>query len=255
MTVYNTPGVYVQEVSTLPASVAQVATAIPAFIGFTEIAEKDGVPLTNVPTRISSLIEYEKCFGGPQPETGIQVNVSYNANRNVQSVVLDAAVSTFSEFVMYYQMQLYFANGGGPCYIVSVGSYEVDGLLSPADAHTTLEDGLNAIALEDEPTLIVFPDAKGVDSEVNFYNLYEAALEQCNTLQDRFTIIDVYSNSGNLRNELSSDYLRYGAAYYPDLQTNLSYAYEDSDVTLNGLAGSFIVADKIRVLYLSLIHI
>ena len=245
MTVYKTPGVYVQEVATLPASVAPVATAIPAFIGFTEIAERNGESLTNIPIRISSLIEYEKHFGGPQSETGIQVNVAYGTDRNVQSVVLDQAVSTFSQFVMYYQMQMYFANGGGPCYIVSAGDYTIP----PANAHTALEAGLEATGLEDEPTIIVFPDAKALDSEANFYNLYAAALAQCNTLQDRFTIVDVYNETDNLRNELSSDYLRYGAAYYPDLQTSLSYAYQDGDITVEGLPGGYSVANKIRVLY------
>jgi phage tail sheath protein FI len=33
MATYKSPGVYVQEVSTLPPSVAEVSTAIPAFIG------------------------------------------------------------------------------------------------------------------------------------------------------------------------------------------------------------------------------
>jgi phage tail sheath protein FI len=34
---YKTPGVYVEEISKLPPSVAQVETAIPAFIGYTEL--------------------------------------------------------------------------------------------------------------------------------------------------------------------------------------------------------------------------
>ena len=33
---YNTPGVYVEEISKFPPSVAGVATAIPAFIGLQE---------------------------------------------------------------------------------------------------------------------------------------------------------------------------------------------------------------------------
>ena len=35
MALYKTPGVYIEESSTLPPSVAEVATAIPAFIGYT----------------------------------------------------------------------------------------------------------------------------------------------------------------------------------------------------------------------------
>jgi phage tail sheath protein FI len=50
---YKTPGVYVEEIAKFPPSVAQVETAIPAFIGYTEKGPK------NEPTRISSMLEYE----------------------------------------------------------------------------------------------------------------------------------------------------------------------------------------------------
>ena len=46
---YKTPGVYVEEITTLPPSVAEVETAIPAFIGYTET----GIPF--LPKRIASL--------------------------------------------------------------------------------------------------------------------------------------------------------------------------------------------------------
>ena len=39
-TTYKTPGVYVEEISVFPPSVAQVETAIPAFIGYTEKAKE-----------------------------------------------------------------------------------------------------------------------------------------------------------------------------------------------------------------------
>ncbi|NEP07675.1 MAG: hypothetical protein F6K34_24510 [Okeania sp. SIO4D6] len=63
MVTYKTPNVYVEEISTIPPSVAEVSTGIPAFIGYTEKAEKDGEDLTNVPTRISSILDYETLFG------------------------------------------------------------------------------------------------------------------------------------------------------------------------------------------------
>jgi len=56
---YKTPGVYVEEISLLPPSVAQVETAIPAFIGYVEYAAglKDE-NLYGVPTRVQSMAEY-----------------------------------------------------------------------------------------------------------------------------------------------------------------------------------------------------
>ena len=53
-TTYKTPGVYVEEISKFPPSVAQVETAIPAFIGYTEISDAS---VRNKPKRIVSLLE------------------------------------------------------------------------------------------------------------------------------------------------------------------------------------------------------
>ena len=63
-TTYKTPGVYVMEISKLPPSVAQVETAIPAFIGYTHKAADPLGDLNLKPKRITSLLEYESYFGG-----------------------------------------------------------------------------------------------------------------------------------------------------------------------------------------------
>ena len=44
---YKTPGVYVEEISTLPPSVGQVPTAVPAFVGYTQKAIKGGASVQN----------------------------------------------------------------------------------------------------------------------------------------------------------------------------------------------------------------
>jgi len=76
-TSYLSPGVYVEEITKLPPSVAPVETAIPAFIGYTQKAD-DAAPndLSLKPTRISSMVEYEKYFGAPQPEDNIKVTIT-----------------------------------------------------------------------------------------------------------------------------------------------------------------------------------
>ena len=64
----KTPGVYIDEVSLLPPSVAGVETGIPAFVGYTERnVTGTGKQLLNKPTRITSLLEYTELFGGAQP--------------------------------------------------------------------------------------------------------------------------------------------------------------------------------------------
>jgi phage tail sheath protein FI len=56
-TAYKTPGVYVEEITKFPPSIAPVETAIPAFIGYTAKAD-DQTPndLKLKPTRISSMV-------------------------------------------------------------------------------------------------------------------------------------------------------------------------------------------------------
>jgi phage tail sheath protein FI len=71
--VFKTPGVYIKEIPTFPPSVAEVETAIPAFIGYTEKATFNGKSLNLQPTRITSLLEYEQLFGFAQKERSITV--------------------------------------------------------------------------------------------------------------------------------------------------------------------------------------
>lgn len=237
---YKTPGVYVEEIVKFPPSVAQVETAIPAFIGYTEIAKKKiEDDLIMQPIRITSMLEYEIYFGGADKETNIDVKITDTLIGGVQSrEVLVTEPLTPSPYKMYYSMQMFFANGGGPCYIISVGSYSNTVALGKVDED--LVGGLTELEKLDEPTLIVFPDATSLAGESDFYSLYEAALLQCNKLQDRFTIIDTYTSETieadalGLRGGigLGKDYLKYGAAYYPHLNTILDYQYDEDSITI-----------------------
>jgi phage tail sheath protein FI len=225
-----------------PPSVAQVETAIPAFIGYTEKAEKkNGDTLSLVPTRITSLLEYETYFGSALKEDSIAVAINDKViDGNIERSYLVSKPSTPKPFLMYYSLQLYFANGGGPCYIVSVDQYGValpPTLVSKAD----LDKGLAKIRKEDEPTLLLFPDATNLGNVDDFYGLYNDALTQCNELQDRFTIIDTEHDDEenktpvkDLRNKISNDkdYVKYGAAYYPFLETILDYHYDETKVAI-----------------------
>jgi phage tail sheath protein FI len=64
---YKTPGVYIVENNAFPNSVVEVATAVPAFIGYTEKASNKGKSLLNEAWRISSMSEFNSFFGGPHP--------------------------------------------------------------------------------------------------------------------------------------------------------------------------------------------
>src|SRR5262245_20638994 len=161
MATYTTPGVYIEEITKFPPSIAAVETAIPAFIGYTEQAlDDDDSDLTNKPKRITSLVEYEQYFGGTQPEQKVKVAIAAEQDDEGETTSLSVTASIDSAdrsmHLMYYALQMFFANGGGPCYVVSVGPYKTFGT-RPDTAE--LVAGLDAIAKKDEPTLLVFPEA------------------------------------------------------------------------------------------------
>src|SRR4030095_767822 len=130
-TAYKTPGVYVEEIPRFPPSVAPVETAIPAFIGYTAKAD-DVVPgdLLLKPWRITSMVDYERYFGAAQKEEKITVAATVTTANNVvteQKAVGALTDADRSKHNMFSALQLFFANGGGPCYIVSVAPYKTLG--------------------------------------------------------------------------------------------------------------------------------
>jgi len=242
---YKTPGVYVEEIPKLPPSIASVETAIPAFIGYTDKANLKGIgDLKLIPYRISSMLEYEQYFGLASPEVSIEVTFDLS---NLSRIVVNGSINPTlaSKFMMYYSMQLFFANGGGPCYIVSVGSYtDTGGIVMDGD----LSKGLTEVAKIDEVTLILFPDGLSVTAANNYYMLYQAALVQCNLLGDRFAVMDVWMDSDktvdNIKTLRDFDFgdpfhVKYGAVYYPRIYTTLDYYYTDeTKVKINGIGGA-----------------
>lgn len=236
---YETPGVYIKEISTISPSVAQVETAIPAFIGYTEKAEKNGVSLINKPTRITSLTEYEQYFGTVDESDiaiSVEVEIINDGTKNTISKITPTLTST-TIFKMYYSLRFYFDNGGGPCYIISVG--KTSSFVS-SNAATNMENALPKLKLEDDPTIIVFPDANLITStDTAYYGVYDKSLAQCAELGDRFTIIDVKKKSSssdtpidNMRGELSKN-LKYGAAYFPYLTTTYNYKFNDASISVS----------------------
>lgn len=229
----KTPGVYVEEIPKLPPSIAQVETAIPAFIGYTEKAiDGRGESLTDTPYRITSLLEYEKYFGRALAEKG-SISVDVKETRPNQ-FELNGKIDPQkrSRFLMYYAMQMFFNNGGGPCWIVSVGDYSQPEAGIQADA---LKKGLAETERINEITLYVFPDAQGLTTAADFYDVYNAAIAMCVKLQDRFTVMDVWQDTSldwkeNIKTfragtPVEIDETKYAAAYYPNLKTILDFWY------------------------------
>lgn len=238
---YKTPGDYIVEISSLPASIASVETAIPAFIGYTQKAQRLEIgDLLLTPTRIDSMLEYEKYFGTKVNET-INVIITDELIKTETTTLLNARKIElkipFLKNNMYYHLLSYFANGGGPCYIVSVGKPK------QALIKRDLKKGLDEVYQYAEPTLLVFPDGIHLSRAADLYSLYNDALTQAHELGDRFVIMDLSVN--DLQGKSAVDLfresvtggenhssLRYGAAYYPLLQSSIAYHYTDSSVRI-----------------------
>jgi phage tail sheath protein FI len=226
---YKTPGVYIEEIPKLPPSIAQVETAIPAFIGYTEKAEDErGNSLLKEPKRISSMFDYERFFGKAIPEENLMVLIKETPSSPIN---VQAAIGEKAKYIMQYSLQMFFANGGGPCWIVSVGDYTT-GIVSFAD----LQAGLDATEKVDEITLYVYPDAQGMDNFSDFYSLFGESMDMCEELKDRFTVMDIWldpeqpdllANIETMRNNTSpvENTIKYGATYFPNVETILDFYY------------------------------
>lgn len=230
-TTYKTPGVYVEEISLFPPSVAQVDTAVPAFIGYTEFANMNGDDLTLKPTAVTSLTEYNSWFGaGPVNSFDVYLDASNNITQVVPGEF----------YYMYESLRLFYDNGGGLCYIVSVGTYTVGGVPVVAD----LKNGLTTLEKETEPTLIVSPDAPLCAGATDLYDFQQAAILQCTKIGNRFVVCDLLpsdeksSTGGTLaervqdfRNQIGINNLKYAAAYVPYLYSALARTITFREIT------------------------
>lgn len=226
---YKTPGIFVEEITTLAPSVVEVETAIPAFIGYTQTAvDAGGNDLTFVPTRIASFLEYQPLFGAAFVPSTYQVVLDVPAGDVVGAVTPKDGNGNQRQYYLANSLRQYFANGGGPCYIVSVGSYANAPALGDTTTPAGLLGGLSRIAPVDGPTLLLFPDGVSLSS-ADLGSLHAAALAQCEKLQDRFAILDLRQGDqpisptldpiANFRQNVGMNSLRYGAAYYPWVRT------------------------------------
>ena len=252
MATYKSPGIYIEEISVSPPSVAEVETAVPAFIGYTEKAKRaTDDDLRFVPKKIYSMSEYEQYFGVPQQyygsteETAFLVDVTKDSTGTISRIKVQEPALVY---LLHYAMRMFFENGGTQCYVVSVGDYKTS---SPAInlRDGGLMDGLDVLKAEDEPTLIVIPEAILLKNDADYAALVQAMLQQCHDLQDRFAVLDirggasafvsddetadsVATNNSQLRNRFlfGTANLKYGAAYYPFIKTRLNY-YVNQDTT------------------------
>ena len=263
----KTPGVYVTELNAFPPSIVGIETAIPAFIGYTEKANLSGESYTMKPLRIASLADFEEVFGKAPPAKFKLTEVSTPAQPPDPNKPSEPAEPSDIElgtgdakkrykiepanplFYLYYSLRLFYANGGGDCYVVSV-----DDFTSAVDDKHLLS-GLDAIHDEIGPTMLVVPDALLLN-EASFNIVIVAMLSQCGNLGDRVAILDVKGSDQMapavmpdktitdlitaFRNGVGTEFIKYGMAYFPAVQASL---VQESDLSLANLD-----VDSVRLL-------
>lgn len=245
---YKTPGVYIEEKNAFPNSVVEVATAVPAFIGYTQTAVNGTKSIMNQPFRITSLADYHQHFGYGPDYTFTVIDPTAEIPSDFQSAEKEYALKQDGgNYYLYRSMRLFFDNGGGPCYILSVGKY------SPTEPISLdlLKAGLTLLEREQEPTMIVVPDLMAAASTAginagDIYAFQGSIIDHCGgRMQSRVAILDVVNGwlnpttnekpIENFRGGVASDFLKYAAAYYPWVYSSV---VSTSDVTYRNFSES-----------------
>lgn len=229
----KTPGVYIVEKSAFPNSTVEVATAVPAFIGYTEKADNKGKSLKDQPWRITSMAEFMSYFGfGPTPQFSIAAATtpptasptSWPLSLDGTEYVLDRVAGKYN---LYCSMLLFYQNGGGTCYVVSVGSYGDD--IDP----DKLKAGVDLLIKEQEPTMVVIPEAILL-KQSDCISVQQHMLDHCgNVMKNRVAILDVSDGYrarqdpagdpiAQFRNDLGTNFLNFGMAYYPWVNSTIN---------------------------------
>ncbi len=228
---HKTPGVFTKETSTLAPSVAQVSTAVPVFIGYTEKTlerDADGLPQL---VSISSMLEYQDTFGGAFFDPNYTVKVKGYSILDIQTPE--------SSYIMTPSLDLFFKNGGGVCYVISLGTYD------QAPVKGDFEKALLSLEKDDVPTLICLTDAVNLNPD-DYHDLVQQSLLHCSKMENRFCILDVLNHdadgnelgiddaSAAFRESVGNNHLIHGAAYYPYVRTTITHAFNDESVRLAG---------------------
>lgn len=262
------PGVYIDEQSAFPNSVVPVATAVPAFIGYTPQAEYEGKSYTGVAQKITSFAEFQSIYCLPDPPPPADPTKQYSPeyylveekskpekgdymliNGAYYSIVPDPN----TVYYLYNSIRLFYENGGGDAYIVSVGSYGApsgkpmtagDQIVNPNVALADLQAGLAVLKNETEPTMYICPEATLL-SVANNGTLMQEMLLQNSELLTAISVFDIiggrnpdpimYTNDiETFRNNTGSNGLSYGTAYYPFIGTTIM---QNSDIDYTNLFG------------------
>ncbi len=256
----QTPGVYFNELNAFPNSIVEVATAIPAFIGYTQTASYKGQDLANKPVRVESLQDFHSFFGDgfpqqfsltqgappvvapgttpPPPATPGAVALRFAATG--LQYTLQPTHAQASLYYLYNAIRLFYLNGGATCYIISIGGYDS----APAQK-SDFETAIAKLEYEQEPTMLLCPDALRLSKD-DYSEVMQQMLAHCAKVQSRVALFDLYGGAmtdpllldieptpiDDFRNAVQ-DNLNYGIAYFPWVKTTVTSTTDMSFLNLD----------------------
>ncbi len=185
-------------------------TAVPVFVGYVQSLAQG---MRGVVTPIARFSEYVRHFGG---------GTLTAADLPWAGIAPDGSLMAKGPFLRNSVYQ-YFMNGGGPCYVLAVGTYATDRLPAAAD----FADVPSILEHVPEITLVLPTDAILLPA-VDYYACCRGLLQHCAEATNRFCILD----AGNSGPKVGSGFaaarafvqalgqrgLTHGAAYFPMLQ-------------------------------------
>ena len=221
----------INETTRAVPAITAVETAVPVFIGYTEKTRSRAGSLQYKPMRIATPAEYTAVFGLPH---SVRVSLQVTETNTLKNGI----TVTPPRFLLAYAVQHYFANGGGPCFVISAGTYKGAGVQS-ASRLRQLQKAVAAAGARDHLTLLCLPDATLLSVQ-DCYTLLNDALRQCGERKDRFALLDVpplqSAAAGNVlqpvkafRSGIGTEHLFFGAAFYPWLRTALPLYVRETD--------------------------
>jgi uncharacterized protein len=260
---YLTPGVYVEETLSAPPVIEAMASGVPVFIGYTELAGTSQEPLTLVPRRISHQWEFIQLFGSAYPESSIAVSIK--ADGTAAATILSSSLH-----VLHDSLELFFANGGQECWVISIGRFKSPG--EPLQL-SELQAGLDMAATLHDIDLIVIPEMQALSLQ-DYRTLADAVLSHAATCHDRFAILDMaikpstgttsslaqhFHEGLEIYREqcLGQQHLSWGAVYAPHLLVSLPRRLDEANIQVTledgtGLSLSKLFAHQ-RALYTAVI--
>ncbi|MBO3697170.1 phage tail sheath C-terminal domain-containing protein [Roseivirga sp. E12] len=264
----KSPGVYIDEINAFPSSVVPVATSVPAFIGYTPQASYEGKSHTNVPTKITSFADFRAIFCLPDPAPPADPAKQYSpqyyliAQKDkpekgdyllIGTTYYSVVPDPNTIYYLYNSIRLFYENGGGDAYVISVGEYGPaaekpmelgDQIINPNVQLNDLVNGLEILKNEEEPTMYICPEATLLSVENNG-TLMQSMLSQCEEMETAISIFDVIGGRNpdpilwtediqTFRNSTGAQGLKFGAVYYPFIGTTIM---QNSDLDYTNFFG------------------